>query len=156
MKSILGQLSVKRTRSKKKKIKTLILPDGFLCRIRLIPWIPVEGHYIWLASLAIGKSNRQINDWMNKRKNKRAKLLAQKMTGKAGPLAQSFAVNQLRRWVDEHPEGDSITFRCESVEAQKQFRIWKIYFARKCSPKWIPIEEELAFYFYKYKKLKYK
>jgi len=156
VKSILGPLSVKRTRSKKKKIKTLILPDGYLCRIRLVPWIPVEDRYVWLVSLAVSKSNRQINDWMNKRKNRRTRLLSQKMTGKVGPLVQSFAVNQLRKWVDEHPEGDSITFKCESVEAEKQFRIWKLYFARKCNPKWTVIEEDLAFYFYKYKTLKYK
>lgn len=151
MNSILGPLSVKYTRSKKKKIKTLVLSDGYLCRIRIIPWIRVENNYIWLVSLAVGKSNRQINDWMNKRKNKRSRLLSQKMTGKVGPLVQSFAVNQLRKWVDEHPGGDSITFKCESVEAEKQFRVWKLYFSRKCSSRWTPIEEDLAFYFYKYR-----
>jgi hypothetical protein len=146
-KSIRGTLSVRCTRSK--KVSSLKLKDGTILRVRIVPWIPVEDHYIWLVSMAVGKSNRQINDWMNKRKNKRARSLAKQMTGKAAMQFQLLAMDQVRTWMDEHPGGDSITFRCESVEAEKQFRIWKKWFRRKEAVEWQVLDEELAFYYYK-------
>lgn len=147
MKKILGMSNVKFTRSK--KISTLKLDDGTLLRVRLIPWIPVEDRYIWLVSMAVGKSNRQINDWMNKRKNRRARRLSTQLNGKFAMQLQLLAMDQVRTWMDEHPAGDSMTFRCESAKADKQFRIWKKWFRRKEAVEWQVLDEELAFYYYK-------
>ena len=55
---------------RKKKTKTVVLPDGQLLKMRLLPWIRTEKGCVWLASLAIGRSKRQINDWMDRRKKK--------------------------------------------------------------------------------------
>ena len=51
-------------RFRKKKTITIVLPDGLLLKMRLIPWIPTKKGCVWLASLAVGRSKRQINDWM--------------------------------------------------------------------------------------------
>jgi len=147
VKSIHGTLSVRSTRSKKNN--TIKLPDGSWCRIRITPWMRVENNYIWIISLAVSKSNRQINDWMKKRKNKRARSLSKQMTGKFAGKVQAFAVRQMRAWMKEHFKNDSIVFKCESVEAEKQYRIWKKWFARWESEKWEPVPEYLGFYYFK-------
>lgn len=149
MKSILGTLSVRFTRSK--KIATIKTEDGTLFRIRTIPWMQIKeaNSYVWLVSMAVGKSNRQINDWMNKRQNKRSRQLSQKLNGKAGTLFQRFAIQQLRKWVDELPVGDSIVVKCESVVASKQFRIWKQWFQRKESAEWQFMDSFKSLYYYK-------
>ena len=147
MRRIPGTLSVRFTRSN--KTKTIKLPDGNLCRIRLSPWMQVGTNWIWVVSLAVSKSSRQINDWMRKRKNKRSKRLAKEMNGRFASRVQAFAVRQLREWILEHPTGDAMFFKCESVEAEKQFRVWKKWFLRNESKQWEILPEDLAFYFYK-------
>ena len=147
MRRIPGTLSARFTRSN--KTKTIKLPDGNLCRIRLSPWMQVGTNWIWVASLAVSKSNRQINDWMRKRKNKRSKKLGQEMNGRFAGRVQAFAVRQLRKWMEEHPAGDAMFFKCESVESEKQFRVWKKWFLRNESKRWEILPDDLAFYFYK-------
>jgi len=40
--------------------------------------------WIWNVGFAIGKSNRQLNDWYWQRKNKRARSLNKRLTGCQG------------------------------------------------------------------------
>lgn len=149
MKRIHGTLSVRLTRSK--KISTLKTEDGVLFRVRMVPWLLIEENNscVWLVSMAVGKSNRQINDWMNKRKNKRSRKLSQQLNGKRGLLFQLRAMDQLRKWVDLVPANDSIIFKCESVQANKQFRIWKKWFELRESNEWKPMDSVKGFYLYK-------
>ena len=54
--------------------------DGQLCKIFLEPMTEFRpGFYLWNTGFAIGKSNRQLNDWYWKRKNKRARSLMNKI-----------------------------------------------------------------------------
>jgi len=125
------------------------LPNGMILKMRLIPWIRTPIGYVWLASLAVGKSKRQINDWMNQRKKKSVSRLSSNLTGKFGPRTQAIAIRQVRQWVDELPAGDMIALRCESALPDKQFRVWKKWFTKHEDLRWEVKEEFKAFWFYK-------
>ena len=59
--------------------------NGQICKFFLDPkkeYLP--GFYFWNVGFAIGKSNRQLNDWYREKKNKRAKKLRRRLTGKSG------------------------------------------------------------------------
>jgi hypothetical protein len=125
------------------------LPNGMILKMRLIPWIRTPIGYVWLASLAVGKSKRQINDWMNQRKKKSVSRLSSNLTGKFGPRTQAIAIRQVRQWVEELPAGDMIALRCESALPDKQFRVWKKWFTKHEDIRWEVKEEFKAFWFYK-------
>jgi len=104
--------------------------------------------------MAASKSNRQINDWMKRRKNGRARRLDINLTGKTGNLTQAIAIRftrQMQTWI---PPGDSVAFRCESAKADKQFRVWKRWFLKHEPGYWVIDEEHKAFFFYRNKDLK--
>jgi hypothetical protein len=132
-----------------KKIGTIFLAQNTRLKLRLIPWIKTTNGCVWLASMAVSLSNRQINDWMNRRKNKRVRQLDSSLTGKFGPKAQAFAIRQVRKWILELPPGDSICLKCESAVPDKQFQIWKNWFLRHEDSKWEISDEHQSFFFYK-------
>lgn len=136
-------------RSRKKKTITIVLPDGFLLKMRLIPWIPTKKGCVWLASLAVGRSKRQINDWMNQRKNKSVAKLNANLTGRLGFKTQAIAIRQVRQWIEELPKGESISMRCESAVPEKQFRIWSKWFKKHESSTWEISTQHKSFFFYK-------
>jgi len=117
--------------------------------MRLIPWIRTEKGCVWLASLAVGKSKRQLNDWLNKRKKKSVSRLSSILTGKLGTRVQAIAVRQVRQWIIEIPGGDSVCMRCESALPDKQFRVWKRWFLSHEDPRWEISDEYKSFFFYK-------
>jgi len=134
----------------RKKVFTKHLGGGHLVVMRLLPWMRTENGCIWLASIATGKSRRQINDWL-KRKTKRkgVRRLDSSLTGKHANLVQGIGVYKLRDWVQELPPGDSIALRCESAKPDKQFRVWKKWFQRKEAMGWRIDEEFKSFFYYK-------
>ena len=106
---------------------------------------------IWLASLAVGKSKRQLNDWMSRKtKRKRVIQLDSSLTGKLNVKLMLQVMEQVHAWCDELTNGDMFVFNCESAEPQKQFRVWGKWLSRKeHGYKWVPNKELLSFYFYK-------
>ena len=105
---------------------------------------------MWLASLAAGKSRRQINDWLKRKtKKRRVRRLDLSLTGKHANLVQGIGIYKLRDWVRELPPGDSIALRCESAKPDKQFRVWKKWFQRKEIVGWDINEEFKSFFYYK-------
>lgn len=144
-----------RRRKVKKKLLTVFLPEKYFMKLRLISWIKTSSGTIWLASLAAGKSKRQINDWMNKRtKTKRVQKLDSNLTGKLTVKLMSRVMAQVRKWCDELPGGDMFAFNCESAEPQKQFQVWGKWLSRKEKGyTWVSNEELLSFYFYKHRDL---
>ena len=135
---------------RRKKVFTKHLPGNYLVVMRLLPWIYTEGGCVWLASLAVGKSRRQINDWLKRKtKKKNVRRLDSCLTGKYSNLSQAIAIQQVRRWVQELPPGNSITLRCESAKPDKQFRVWKKWFQRWEDKKWDINEEFKSFFYYK-------
>ena len=118
--------------------------------MRLVPWIHTSKGCVWLAALAVSKSKRQINDWLEDKKQRtRVRRLASSLTGKIGNRVQGIAIRQVRKWVDELPKGHSLTLRCESAVPEKQFRVWKKWFERREDIRWEINEEHRSFFFYK-------
>jgi hypothetical protein len=134
---------------KKKKVFTVNIGEGYHLKMRLLPWIHTTKGCVWLASLAVAKSKRQINDWMNRRKNARVRRLDMSLTGKIGNGVQAVAIRQVRSWVSDLPKGDSITMRCESALPEKQFRVWKKWFERHEDMCWEINIDYKSFFFYK-------
>ena len=72
-------------RIRRKSISNTFKIKGHLCKVILSPWCKLDtGFWAWNVAFAVGKSNRQINDWYNKRNNKRARSLDKKLTGSIG------------------------------------------------------------------------
>lgn len=133
-----------------KKVFTKHLPGNYLVVMRLLPWMCTSYGCVWLASLAVGKSRRQINDWLKRKtKKRRVRRLDSYLTGRHANLVQGLGVYKLRDWVQELMPGDSITLRCESANPDKQFRVWKKWFERKESAEWDINEEFKSFFYYK-------
>ena len=136
--------------NQRKKVFTRHLDGGHLVVMRLLPWMRTRNGCIWLASIATGKSRRQINDWLKRKtKNRRVRRLDSHLTGKHANLVQAIAIQQVRRWVQELPPGDSITLRCESAKPDKLFRVWKKWFQRWEDKRWDINEEFKSFFYYK-------
>jgi len=133
----------------KKKTFILKLTGKAILKMQIIPWIRTSGGTVWLASLAVSKSKRQINDWIERKQNSRVRKLDAMLTGTIGNGVQAIAIRQVRKWVDEHPEGHSISLRCESVFPDKQFRVWKKWFERHEHSDWEINDEFKSFFFYK-------
>ena len=140
-------MTLRTTRAKKTVITRL--SKKYILKVRLIPWMFTEDGVIWLASMAVGKSMRQINDWMMQRKNKRTHQMDISLTGKFGPRTQAIAIRKVRDWMKEIPQGDSITLRCESYLSDKQFNIWKKWFEKHEDKSWIISDEHKSFFFYR-------
>lgn len=116
---------------RKYKVFTCHLDSEWLLRMRLIPyWFDVNGDCMWLASLAVAKSNRQINDWFNVRSKKSVRRLGSKLTGKFGNKTQAIAIRKIREWINEMPECDLLYMRCESIASKKQFQVWTKWMLR--------------------------
>ena len=123
--------------------------QSLIFKIRLVPWMRCSSGVIWLASLAVGKSTRQINDWMNKRKRKSCIKLTSSLTGKYGNKIQAWAIRFVRHWLTQLPPGDAIVLRCESALPQKQFEVWKKWFQRHEDIRWRINDEFKSFYIYR-------
>jgi hypothetical protein len=134
----------------RKKVFTKHLDGGHLVVMRLLPWMRTENGCIWLASIAAGKSRRQINDWLKRKTRKRrVRHLDSRLTGKYSNRIQAIGIQQVRQWMEELPPGDSITLRCESAKPDKQFRVWKKWFQRWEDARWDINEEFKSFFYYK-------
>ena len=59
-----------------------------------------DGFWVWHIGFAVGKSNRQVNDWYYRRKNKRARAVRKRITGKAGIKTVTGAIRAIMtiRW----------------------------------------------------------
>ena len=111
-------------RVRRKFTSTTFCIDGQLCKLFLKPESVFEkDFYLWNAALAVGKSNRQLNDWYHMRKNKRARSIQGKIVGRSGVKIIQKAYEKLfgeLRWLLE--PGDCLTISCKaSGEPDKQF-----------------------------------
>ena len=134
----------------KYKSKTIYFePENTYIKLRLTKWGCLQNQTFWLLSLGISKSKRQLNDWLNKRKNKRAKKLSARLVGSSGLLPQLMAVRHLRVWTEELPSGDYIFFLCESKEKLKQFKVYSRWFKQREINGWYTDPNKLLFYYSK-------
>jgi hypothetical protein len=86
---------------------------------------------------------------MQQRPKKSVRKLSSNLTGRFGPRTQAIAIRQVRQWMQEIPEGDSICMRCESALPEKQFRVWKKWFEKHEDIRWEISEEHKSFFFYR-------
>jgi len=119
------------------------------------PWVYVQTPgtstetCVWLVCLAVSKSRRQINDWLNCRKNKRSRSLSKNMTGHSGPQPLYWAFYKLKT-IEEHiPDWDSLWFWFDAIEKNKQRRVYIKGFSKYGNPNWQYLPEKDAFYFFK-------
>ena len=122
--------------------------DGQLCKVVLDPlWVNTHGGTAWNVGFAVGKSRRQLNDWYNERKNRRARSVKKHMNGKSGMKAiiKGFEEVLRLRWVIE--PGDCIIFDCTSAHPEKQFRAWSRWM--KYHPDLLADPEKLEFYWFR-------
>ena len=101
------------------------------------------------GSVAIAKSNRQLNDWFERRKNKRSRKLTSKLTGKIGIRSMAIAIRQVREWVELLEPGNVLVIECGSASPDKQYEIWKKWFLKHEDKDWQFIDEFKQIYFYK-------
>ena len=89
-----------------------------------------KGFYLWNVGFAVGKSNRQLNDWYKGKKNKRARTLQGKIVGKSGLRTIRKAYEELfkLRWRIE--PGDSLLIACTSGKPDAQFHAFWRYLSR--------------------------
>jgi hypothetical protein len=134
-----------------KLVTTTRTTDGHLIVTRLIPWMRTGKNYVWMASLAAGKSRRQINDWLLRRtRRKRVQQFDRQLTGLGGTQASSIALRQVYVWLTKIPPGDMIMFNCESAKAEKQMKAWQKWINRHNPDLLFDVDHSTkSFYIYK-------
>ncbi len=119
-----------------------------LCKVFLEPMFEYQpGYYMWNVGFAVGKSRRQLNDWYWKRKNKRARSLANHIVGKAGlkTISKGFEAVRVLRW-NLHP-GDGMVLDCTSKDPDRQFRAWSRW--AKTNREWVIDADKKEFIWYR-------
>lgn len=119
-----------------------------LCRVTFMPWHQYRpGFWIWNVGFCVGKSKRQLNDWYNKRRNRRARTLDGKIVGRNGlaTISRGFQAVLRLRW--QIPPGDLIVLDCTSGNPEQQFKAWSRW--HKNHPEWLIDFEEKKFFWYR-------
>ena len=122
--------------------------EGQRCKIFFQPLSEFKkGFWIWNVGFAIGKSNRQLNDWYWKRKNKRSRSVHRQMTGKIGMkgVTKFFKEILKLRWILE--PGDVFYCDCTSYKPEQQFKIG-LRFVRK-HPDWAIDYDKRIFFWHR-------
>ena len=135
-------------RVRRKFISTKFCIDDQICKIFLNPLREYrEGYWSWKVGFAVGKSNRQLNDWFNERKNKRSRSLHQKITGRTGMKAirRGFQEVLKLRWLIQ--PGDCVELDCTSGDPDRQFHAWSRW--HKYHPEGVINYEQKSFYWYR-------
>ena len=132
-------------RVRRKLISTTFKINSTLCKLFIEPWgISQKNFWVWNVGFVIGKSNRQLNDWYTERRNKRARSITEKVTGKEGvtTITQGWKRVLKYRWLI--PPGDTICLDCTSGDPDKQFRAWS--FLKRHHHDWDVDEVKKEFY----------
>jgi hypothetical protein len=122
--------------------------NGQLCKVFFDPWYEYRpGFWIWNVGFAVGKSRRQLNDWYQKKQNKRCRSVNKQLTGRHGlkAISEGFKHVLLLRWT--MPSGDGYVIDSTSKYPDKQFRAftrWANY-----HPDIIVDQETKTFYWYR-------
>ena len=119
-----------------------------LCKVFLDPMSEYRpGYWVWNVGFAVGKSRRQLNDWYNKRRNKRHRSLDRKIGGVSGLKTIALGAKEVLRLRWNIQPGDAIMLDCTSGDPERQFRAW-IRWVRQ-HPEWVINYEEREFFWYR-------
>jgi hypothetical protein len=85
---------------------------------------------LWNVAFAVGKTKRQLNDWFKNKKNKRARKLKNKFTGRSGLklISSGFKKVLELRWLIE--PGDVLIIDCTSAEPEKQYKAYQRWYRK--------------------------
>jgi hypothetical protein len=132
-------------RVRRKLISSKFKINNQLCKVFLEPWYEqANGFWGWNVGFAVGKSNRQLNDWYYGRKNKRRRSLHKHLTGCQGIKTISLGFKEVLKLRWNIAPGDALILDCSSANPEKQFKAWT-YFCRH-RPEWVADHKELKFY----------
>lgn len=132
---------------RKRSTSTFKVNDQY-CKVFLTPsFCFKDNHWAWKVGFAVSKSKRQLNDWYQERKNKRARQLRTQLTGKGGfkTISRGFKTVLNLRWNLE--PGDCLFLDCTSKEPDKQFHAWSHWLERH--PDWLVNFENLQFWWHR-------
>jgi hypothetical protein len=132
---------------RKRSTTTFKINDQY-CKLFLTPEFCFTGnHWVWRVAYAISKSKRQLNDWYQNKKNKRASNMRSHLTGKGGfkSINQGFKHLLVARWQLE--PGDCLYLDCTSRHPDKQFKAWSRWLAYH--PDWSVDWEALKFWWHR-------
>jgi len=119
---------------RKRSTTTFKVNDQY-CKVFLTPLYEYEpNHWVWKFGFAVSKSKRQLNDWYQKKKNQRSRLLHTQITGKSGviPIIRGFDCVLRMRWQLE--PGDAVYIDSTSARRHTQFRAFLRWLPRH--PDW--------------------
>lgn len=122
--------------------------DNHVCRVSIKPYYEYQpGFWIWNVGFAVGSSRRQVNDWHNNRRNKRAASLHKQLVGRSGMKAirRGFEEVLKLRWTIE--PGDGIVLDCTSGDPERQFHAWSRW--HRHHPEWVIDKEKREFLWYR-------
>ena len=132
-------------RIRRKSISNTFKIKGHLCKVIIDPWCRLEnGFYNWNVGFAVGKSNRQINDWYHVKQNRRRRSLHKHMTGTEGFKTIPRGFNEVLRLRWLIPAGDTIFIDCTSADPEKQWKTFSRW--RRWHPDWFVNEHLKEFY----------
>ena len=122
--------------------------EGQICKIFFQPQKEFKkGFWIWNVGFAVGMSNRQLNDWYWKRKNKRSRSIHRQMTGRKGIKTVTIFFKEILklRWILE--PGDVFYCDCTSFKPEQQFKIG-LRFVRN-HPDWAIDHDKKIFFWHR-------
>ena len=96
------------------------------------------------------QKHQSFNDWMKRRSKKKNVIKLNTLPPKKRNYKTFWiAVNVIKKWIEEIPEGDSLTLRCEGVNSEQLFRIYTKWFEKHENIPWVISEKHRSFFFYK-------
>jgi len=119
-----------------------------LCKIFLQPVHEYRpGFWLWNTGFAIGKSQRQLNDWYWRRETKRRRSLDDAFNGRVGikAIRRGFMEVLRLRWVIA--PGDVLVIDSTSGAPAKQFSAFSWW--RRYHPEWTVNEDRKEFFWHR-------
>lgn len=135
-------------RTRRKFTSSTFEVGDHLCKVFLEPKVEYRpGFWLWNTGFAVGKSQRQLNDWYWKRKNKRARSLNEAFNGKVGikAIRRGFLEVLRLRWA--LAPGDVLVIDSTSGDPAKQFAAFSWW--RRYHPEWTVNEDALEFFWHR-------
>ena len=122
--------------------------NGQICKVFLEPLSEYRpGFFLWNTGFAIGKSQRQLNDWYWKRKNKRARSINDHMNGSCGIKAIRRGFHEVLRLRWNLSPGDVLVIDSTSAFPDKQYRAFSWW--RRYHPEWTVNDDSKEFFWHR-------
>ena len=135
-------------RTRRKFTSSTFAVGDHLCKVFLEPRVEYRpGYWLWNTGFAVGKSQRQLNDWYWRRNNRRRRSLDGNFKGKVGikAIRRGFLEVLRLRWA--LAPGDVLVIDSTSGHPAKQFAAFSWW--RRYHPEWTVNEDSLEFFWHR-------